>query len=311
MRPRISPIPFSPTWITPELLRVACLFTSAFTVRLFFSSWEGTWNEMSESTSQSDSARPSVWLAYRWPLALVALMLIPLAGYLASLRATKEVYDDSIERVGRVVEGAAKTAVELADKFQQGTITHTFIAAIPEMASTGMGNLELATSEATETFSRTDKRTVAWNWLNLGTTVSEIKVPVTYRYHLRLSDPWQLNVSGQTCIVVAPEIRPSLPPAIHTDKMEKKSERGWARFNEREQMEELERSITPELVRMAGDSRHMNLVREQCRKTVAEFVKNWLLREDHWRNDRFHAIKVIFADEVGIAPHSDRPTVEF
>jgi hypothetical protein len=185
----------------------------------------------------------------------------------------------------------------LAAKFRQAHITETFTSALPKLARTPGGNLELATATATETLTRTDERTVAWDMIYLGKTVSEISVPVTYRFHLQLRDPWKLDVVGTTCVVRAPAIRPSLPPAIHTDGMQKRSEAGWARFDAREQMAELERTLTPRLTRHAADPRRLALVREECRKTVAEFVRDWLLREDHWRKDRFTAIQVIFADE--------------
>ncbi|MFA6546575.1 MAG: hypothetical protein WCS99_19320, partial [Limisphaerales bacterium] len=112
-----------------------------------------------------------------------------------------------------------------------------------------------------------------------------------------------------TCIVRAPAIRPSLPPAIHTDQMRKRSEAGWARFDAGEQMAELERSLTPRLTRHAADPRRLALVREECRKTVAEFVRDWLLREDHWRKDRFDSIKVVFADEQGAKPVLAPPVI--
>ncbi|KAF0181693.1 MAG: hypothetical protein FD161_366 [Limisphaerales bacterium] len=185
----------------------------------------------------------------------------------------------------------------LAAKFRQQTITETFLSALPTLARTPGGALELATATATETLARADEKTIAWDMIYLGKTVSEISVPVTYRYHLVLRDPWKLEVSGNTCIVHAPAIRPSLPPAIHTDQMRKHSEAGWARFDAREQMAELERSLTPRLTRNAGDPRRLALVREECRKTVAEFVRDWLLRENHWRKDRFTAIQVVFVDE--------------
>jgi hypothetical protein len=235
---------------------------------------------------------PTNW----WPAAIFGIAVVGLIAFLLSLRSFE-----------KGASNVAKEAANIAEKFTQGTITTTFTAAIPKISSTGMGNLELATAESVETFTQSDIKTVAWG-IYLGTTTTEIKVPVTYRYHLRLSDTWKLDVSNQMCIVVAPNIRPSLPPAIHTDKMERRSDRGWARFNTSEQMEELEKSITPELTRMAGDPRHRALAREQCRKTVAEFVKNWLLKEDQWRTDRFRAIKVIFADEVG-APDEKLPTL--
>ncbi len=185
----------------------------------------------------------------------------------------------------------------IAAKFRQAHITETFTSALPKLARTPGGNLELATATATETLTRTDERTLAWDMIYLGKTVSEISVPVTYRFHLQLRDPWKLNVTGSTCIVRAPAIRPSLPPAIHTDGMQKRSDAGWARFDAREQMAELERSLTPRLARTAADPRRLALVREECRKTVAEFIRDWLLREDHWRQDRFSRIQVLFADE--------------
>ena len=201
---------------------------------------------------------------------------------------------------------ATKMVIErasgLAEKFRQQHITETFTSALPTFARTPGGNLELATSTSTETLTRTDERTIAWDMVYLGRTVSEISVPVTYRYHLVLRDPWKLDVVGNTCVVRAPAIRPSLPPAIHTDRMQKRSDAGWARFDAKEQMAELERSLTPRLARHAGDPRRLALVREACRKTVAEFVRDWLLREDHWRSDRFASIKVIFADEPDAKP---------
>jgi hypothetical protein len=92
--------------------------------------------------------------------------------------------------------------------------------------------------------------------------------------------------------------------------MEKRSDEGWARFNARDQMTELEKGVTPTLSQYATDEKHLALGREQCRKTVAEFVKNWLLKEDHWRNDRFHTIKVIFADETNAVPEQLTPTMQ-
>ena len=75
-------------------------------------------------------------------------------------------------------------------------------------------------------------------------------------------------------------------------------------------MAELEKSITPTLRLYAGDKRHMDLVREECRKTVGQFVRDWLLKENQWRTDRFHAIKVIFPDEVEGKAAVVEPTIE-
>jgi hypothetical protein len=52
------------------------------------------------------------------------------------------------------------------------------------------------------------------------------------------------------------------------------------------------------------------MVRERCRLEVAEFVRSWLLLEDHWREDRFHSVTVVFADETDVEPSIRPPTLE-
>lgn len=229
----------------------------------------------------------------RWPLVVLAVAV--LAALLAA-RACR-----TVERTGRAGADAVRAlggeARGLAERFRTGTITETFIAAIPRLATDDGLKLELAAFEATEIFTRTDEQRAFWELLPLGTTVSEIRVPVTYRYHLRLDEPWRLEVFEHTCVVHAPPIRPTLPPAIHTDGMEKRSRSSWLRFDGDEQMQELERSLTPRLELRAGNADNLELVREQCRRRVAEFVRHWLLVEDHWRDDRFRAVTVVFADE--------------
>lgn len=264
-------------------------------------------DETPSKPPETGAFAPDRLATFRWPLVVVLLGLFLLIAFIVSLNKSKQVYVDAMDRAGRAADGMKKAVVDIASKFQRGTITETFTAAIPLIKGTGMGNLELATAETTESFEKSDMKTIGWDLLYIGMTSSEIKVPVTYRYHLKLSDPWKLDVTGQTCVVIAPPIRPSLPPAIHTDRMEKKSDRGWARLNADQQMTELEQSITPTLQRYAADPRHIRLVREECRKTVAEFVKMWLLKEDHWRTNRFNTIKVIFADEVERTEVKDAP----
>ena len=175
------------------------------------------------------------------------------------------------------------------------TITESFHENIRKVAGTQGDILELATLEADETFTRMDAKTVAWNLVYLGTTVSEIRAPAVYRYHLKLSDKWAVTTQDSTCVVIAPAIRPSLPPAIRTDKMEKKSEAGWGRFNAAENLAELEKSITPTLERRAGNSTHIDSIREPARLAVTKFVKAWLLT--HQQQSGIDKIVVLFPDE--------------
>jgi hypothetical protein len=206
----------------------------------------------------------------------------------------------------RAVQEVGRAAAEIAERFRTGRITTTFTEALPRLSGGG-ALLELASFEATETLRRTDRRSVLFDLIPLGTNVTEIRVPVTYRYHVVLADPWQLSVRGPVCHVRAPRLRPSLPPAIHTDRMEKRSERGWARWDVERQMEELERSLTPVLAARAGRPAQAALVREPCRRQLAGLVRTWLLGERQWGDRRFTAVTVAFADEEE-APASREPS---
>ncbi len=245
---------------------------------------------------------------YKWPLAIMFACVIALIGYMVALKAAKDTASSAGRAVQDTIRNVKNAAAEVAERFHAGYITETFTSAIPELNSSGM-KLELASLRSVETFRRSEAKTALWDSVYLGTTTTEIRVPVTYRYHLDLVGPWKLDVDGHVCIVEAPAFQPTQPPAIHTDRMQKWSERGWARFNETEQMNQLERNITPSIERFAADSKHKELVREECRKKVAEFVRDWLLREDQWNTDRFHTIKVIFADEKNFEPGQFAPTI--
>jgi len=87
--------------------------------------------------------------------------------------------------------------------------------------------------------------------------------------------------------------------------MEKQAESGWARFDKNDKLDELERSLTDLLVQRALDTNHLQLAREACRQSVGEFVKRWLMREEHWRSDRFSVIVVVFPDEVTVTSDTE------
>ena len=190
--------------------------------------------------------------------------------------------------------------MKLLEQFDQRHITRTFEESLPELSSDPGGRLEVAVLTLNETMSESNNLTTAWGHLDLGSTVTEIKVPATYRYYLRLHDPWQLDISTNICVVHAPRFHPTLPVAIDTSRMEKKSSAGWGRFNTGEQMDQLEKDLTPTLSLYAADQRHVTLVREECRKNVAQFVRDWLLKEQQWQDGRFTAVKVVFPDETNV-----------
>ncbi|MEI6033790.1 MAG: hypothetical protein WCS65_05865 [Verrucomicrobiae bacterium] len=175
---------------------------------------------------------------------------------------------------------------------------------VPVVFRTKGGLLEIGGFDFTEDFFRANSKT--WWGIYLGTTVSQIQVPATYRYHIALLKDWTVHVKDNVCIVNAPSIAPSLPVAFDSSKMIKKTESGWARFDKDENLSSLEISITPELNKRADDPQHIGQVREHARQTVAEFIQGWLLKDGvaGWKNDSDHAVKVFFPGEPvdGVAP---------
>ena len=186
------------------------------------------------------------------------------------------------------------TANSPATKWTNETITSSFVAAIPEITSEI--NLELATATQTEVFTKTSSW-ILWGLFDLGTSTVQIRVPVTYRYHLRLREPWRLEVQGRRVVVYAPAFRPSQPPAIQTNNLEKLSVRGWCRGGTGTLMDQAQKEITPILMGYASDVRHLHLVRGQCRQSAAEFVKLWLERERQWGGNGLAEIQIIFPSE--------------
>ena len=92
-----------------------------------------------------------------------------------------------------------KTAPPAPRSFNTENLTERFTTAIPEL--TAELNLELATATFNETFTRQSERVTCWGWLDLGTSVAQVQVPVTYRYHLRLRDQWHLELSQGRLLV--------------------------------------------------------------------------------------------------------------
>lgn len=165
----------------------------------------------------------------------------------------------------------------------------------PVVMRTKGGLLEVATVRALERFTREDSRDF-WG-IDLGTTVSQIQAPVTYRFHIEMAREWPIEIRGRTAIARAPAIKPSLPVAFDTSLMEKYTRAGWARFNKEENLEALERSMTPMLAERAAGEAYRGLAEDAARKTIAEFITIWLLKETDWKRDPLHKVVVLFPGE--------------
>ena len=158
--------------------------------------------------------------------------------------------------------------------------------------------LEVASPLKTmELFSKADSRFAAWGKVYLGTSVTEIKVPASYRFHIKLSEMKGVRVDEQNkiFIVKVPVIHPSLPVAFDTTGVEKRSEDGWFRFDGAQQLAAMEKNITPDLEKRA--TQHLPAIREHARGDIEEFVQKWIVDTRPEYKDKISTVKVIFEGE--------------
>ena len=180
----------------------------------------------------------------------------------------------------------------------QSRVTRSISEEIVRINVSQGDRLEVASVETRETFREDDS--LKAGWLDLGTTTASVSVPVVYRFHIALADGIRADVTVhgdmRRCVVHAPLLRPTLPPAIRTEGMRKESKNGWARFNAGENLEALEKNLTAELILRAPGK--AVLARDKAREAVAGFVSRWLVRDNLWGGpDGVREIVVLFPDE--------------
>jgi hypothetical protein len=262
--------------------------------------------------SQPPAATPpspkSAWFAGSrlvWIVAILALTGVSVFfGFLWMGKRTFDTAEKGMETV-------QETFVGIAEAFRPETISNTFVEYTELSVQGTEGNiLEVATAEAKEHFTRTTNLVWFDRVVPVGTTVSEISVPATYRFHIDLKGPWDVAAYDGRVTVVAPPISPSLPVAFDSGAMEKKTKSGWGRWDGNENLQELERSLTAQLGERAASPGAIDRVREASRLAVAKFVKGWLMSGQHWGASTYREIVVVFPDEIGkpgAEPLSNRP----
>lgn len=196
------------------------------------------------------------------------------------------------------MESAKDAVVEIVKEFNPDEVIETFDQWRELEATATEGNiLEIATATATEKFTRQTNLEIFGKTLPLGTTVSEIQVPATYRYHIDLNGDWVVTADGNRLLVLAPPVLPSLPVAFDTGKMQKKSKAGWARWDGQDNLDELEKGLTEKLAARAADPDSINKIHAEGRIAVAKFVRRWLESHKAWEIEQFEKIVVAFHDE--------------
>jgi hypothetical protein len=158
------------------------------------------------------------------------------------------------------------------------------------------GMLEVSRITAHEVFD--GKYANEFLFMSFEPTSARIRVPAVYTYRIPLAKEWKVLRFGQDFAVVAPKVEPALPVAVDLSKMEKNVSGTWSMFTGTESLDATQRAVTQKLAIKSRSRAYVLLQRDFARKTVAEFVRKWLVTQkqfEHVDPDRVH---VFFADEA-------------
>lgn len=237
--------------------------------------------------------RRRIYFGWAEAMVLVGVITLAMGAFVAMyvVRQASTVGTAAVEATGEAVERVARSAVDLAQAFRQGTITSTFFSYATEVS--GSSFLQFATLEQTEVFERKDSASVLWGQLDLPDVVVEARAPVQYTYYLDLAKEWQFDLRGDDLLVRAPPIEFNRP-AVDTSALAFEVREDSVLRDTDDAVAKLRANITPMLHRRAR--KNVDLVREIGRRRTEEFVKNWLLR-DFGSEAEDLDVEVLFPDE--------------
>ncbi len=157
------------------------------------------------------------------------------------------------------------------------------------------GMLELSTARVDEVFDGTVPHKILG--VDFDPTITQIRVPAFYTYRVPLAAEWTALRKGDQFVVVAPRLEPLLPVAVDLGKIEKYASGTWSLLTGTTALERTEREITDRLARKALSPMYLDMQRGSARRTLAEFVRRWLVEQDRWKDMRGLRLRVLFADE--------------
>lgn len=164
-----------------------------------------------------------------------------------------------------------------------------------EVIRTKGGLLAVSTIRAPESFQATADHSVLG--VPVGQTTSQIRVQAVYGYHVELAPEWKVTLRDKTLIVIAPRVKPTLPVAIDTTRLERYASGAWVLFTGPAELDRLQRSISQTLAAKATLPSYIQFQREAARATVTEFVNKWLITQERFKPVSDYKVRVFFADE--------------
>ena len=160
------------------------------------------------------------------------------------------------------------------------------------------GMLEVAYVSGTRAFPKSADPTILGKSISYCREKAMWTVPYKITYRLKLGERWPLRYHNGTLFARVPELDPSLPVAIDTEKLAKGPEESCWFVPDMGTRDRALKSISPQLNTIAKSQNTKNFAREKSRQTVVEFLRTWAFNQKEYIGLRPDAkIVVIFAGE--------------
>lgn len=156
---------------------------------------------------------------------------------------------------------------------------------------TGKQSLYVAKLEQKEIIERKSDASVLG--FDLPSVVLKAEVPVEYNYYINLTSGWEFKYSDKTLIVRVPELTNS-KPAIDISKLKFFLKKGSLFRSEKEVAQRFQKELPALFIDRSIE--HRELVREQARASIQEFVALWV--KDKFQPKEDIVINVLFPHET-------------
>ena len=144
------------------------------------------------------------------------------------------------------------------------------------------GMLEVASVSGTRAFPKSRDPTILGQSIPYCREKAVWTAPYKITYRLKLGEKWQLRYKNGTLTARVPELDPSLPVAIDTNKLTKGPEEScWFAFNMGTRDRALT-SISPQLSQLANSQKVKDFAKEKARHTVVEFLRTWVFNQNEY-----------------------------
>lgn len=155
---------------------------------------------------------------------------------------------------------------------------------------TGKQSLYVAKLEQKEVIERKSNASVLG--FDLPSVVVKAEVPVEYNYYVNLSSGWSFKYSNSILYVQVPELTNS-KPALDISKLKFFLKKGSFFRSEKEVAQRFQKELPSLLIDRSIGNRE--IVREQARKSIQEFVDLWI--KDKFQPEGDIVIQVFFPNE--------------